>query len=327
MLSIVIPCRDRFALLEATLDSLLIQSSQNFECIVVSDLRDSKSPAQLDRFFKHSEQFKWVSRDGASGGNGARNTGLAAASHDWVVFLDDDDLLASWCIERRIEKLEVSEHLDFFVNPGLKFHKTIEDARAFHRFPLEYGTSDLERMLIHDQPWITTGPTWKKQFLLEIGGWDEKLRFCQDWELNLRALLAEPRYERCIEYDYYWRMPTGKKKSIGATNRSANEIKAIFEASNVLLQSPVLSECAESIKMAVYTNLLKMCRSFRTMLVLQGLLKSSGLKIKLRETGVRDVDPWLVLLLRYLPYLRDSVAIRNALFSKWSKECQFWNYI
>lgn len=88
--SVIIPTRNRRALLMRTLDSLDHQdvSPQEFEVMVVLDGTEDDSEAWLQaRQARHS--LRWVSQQQA-GLAGARNTGARHAANDVLLFYDDD---------------------------------------------------------------------------------------------------------------------------------------------------------------------------------------------------------------------------------------------
>jgi hypothetical protein len=221
--------------------------------------------------------------------------------------------------------LEKNEDLDFLVSPALQFNKSAGDCGRFLCFPLEYDRSDLERMLIHDQPWLTTGPTWRKPFLMKLGGWNEELPCLQDWDLNFRALAMGGRYARLAEVDSYWRRPGPVRSSIGSTNRGASEVAAVFKGILPMIEDAHRSkQFSAELAGAGVVNLLKMCRSRSSMKEGVRLLTKSPLYELLQEHGFRKADPWRLLTVRYGLYLRDSDGLRDRVFSHWPESWRFW---
>jgi glycosyltransferase involved in cell wall biosynthesis len=91
--SVVIPTRDRADLLRSTLRSVVAQRDVDTEVIVVDD--GSTSPA-AEVVTAVAGEGAVVLRNPTPGGvSRARNVGAAAASGDWIAFLDDDDLWAA----------------------------------------------------------------------------------------------------------------------------------------------------------------------------------------------------------------------------------------
>jgi hypothetical protein len=77
------------------------------------------------------------------------------------------------------------------------------------------GEDDLDRYIRHDVPWQTTAPIWRRSALEKVGKWDEAARSAQDWEFHLRAVMAGLKYERFGPPDFWWRMASAGRQSIG----------------------------------------------------------------------------------------------------------------
>ena len=97
--SIVIPTRDRPALLARAVESALAQTHESLEVVVVDD--GSAEPVERP---KHP-RAQVIRHPRARGSAAARNTGLAGARGPWVSFLDDDDCLLPHMIETSLEAL------------------------------------------------------------------------------------------------------------------------------------------------------------------------------------------------------------------------------
>lgn len=104
--STIVPIYNRGSLIRHTLDSILYQSIET-EIIVVDDGSTDDSVAQVE---KYASQGVRVIQQNNAGPGTARNTGIAAATGDYLTFLDSDDLwfphtLETYaaCIERHNE--------------------------------------------------------------------------------------------------------------------------------------------------------------------------------------------------------------------------------
>lgn len=103
--SIVIPTYDRPELLEAAVDSVLAQTFDDLELIVVDDAsRDPVEPRLRSAI--HDERLTVIRHETNEGANAARNTGIAAASGRVLTFLDDDDRWSARKLERQMTAFE-----------------------------------------------------------------------------------------------------------------------------------------------------------------------------------------------------------------------------
>lgn len=100
-ISVIVPTYNRPRFLAEALRSVAAQTERSFECIVVDD--GSDEPAQL---IQRDSRFRLVRHETCRGVAAARNTGIEAATGDYLAFLDDDDL---WTPTRLTEALPRAE--------------------------------------------------------------------------------------------------------------------------------------------------------------------------------------------------------------------------
>src|SRR5947208_2324953 len=117
LISIIIPTRDRADLLRETLDSVLAQTFETWEAVVIDDHSTDQTPQYLREMSAEDARIRFFSLNDKSGAPAARNLGIAEARGELVIFLDSDDLLAPHCLERRIEFIAARPELDFAVFP------------------------------------------------------------------------------------------------------------------------------------------------------------------------------------------------------------------
>lgn len=88
MFSVVIPYYKKRKYIERCIDAVLAQTYQDFEIILVDD-GSQDDVAQLIKE-KYSGKVHLIQQEN-QGVSAARNTGIAAATHDYIAFLDADD--------------------------------------------------------------------------------------------------------------------------------------------------------------------------------------------------------------------------------------------
>ena len=118
-LSIIIPVYNTEAYLAKCLDSLLDPACRDYEIIAVNDgSTDGSRAVMTDYVRRYPGLIHPV--DTPNGGLGhARNTGLAAAKGEWVLFVDSDDYLAPHAVKEILEILDEE--------PGDPFDITVFD--------------------------------------------------------------------------------------------------------------------------------------------------------------------------------------------------------
>ena len=100
MISIIVPVYGVEAYLSRCLDSLTAQTIPDWEAILVDDGSPDRSGAICDAYAAADPRFRVIHRENG-GLSAARNTGLAAAAGEWILFLDSDD----WIHPRTLELL------------------------------------------------------------------------------------------------------------------------------------------------------------------------------------------------------------------------------
>jgi glycosyltransferase involved in cell wall biosynthesis len=102
LISIVVPVFNVERYLSACLGSLQKQTLSDIEVICVNDASPDGSGSLLEAAAKQDARVRVLSHASNRGLSAARNTGLRAASSPWVLFVDSDDLAASFLCERAL---------------------------------------------------------------------------------------------------------------------------------------------------------------------------------------------------------------------------------
>lgn len=108
-ISIIVPIFNTSAFLPKCINSLLFQSFQNLELLLVDDGSTDNSLEIMKDFAKKDIRIRVFHQEN-SGAGAARNTGLREAHGTWVTFVDSDD----WVDSQYLEKLWTNvEEVDF----------------------------------------------------------------------------------------------------------------------------------------------------------------------------------------------------------------------
>lgn len=211
VLTIVTPTKNRLALLREAMDSVALQDFPDWEHIVVDDGSDDGSLDEVKRRAAADPRIRLIVREKSPGGaNVCRNLGVAEARGEFIVFLDSDDLLRPGCLKDRVAFMQRNADLSFAVYPAGVFTQRAGDMdRLYH--PLTPG-DDLVRFLSHECVWEITGPIWRRDYLVRIGGLDESLLSMQDLEMHVRAICAGGHYMFVpkVDHDIRWQFDTSK---------------------------------------------------------------------------------------------------------------------
>ena len=200
LVSIIIPAFNRADFIAETLDSVYNQTYYNWECIVIDDGSVDDTVEIVERYCFLDTRFKLYQRDRESkGAPTCRNIGLDKSKGQFIIFLDSDDLLATFCLEKRIFYIQKYSECDFLVFPSILFEKQLDDLNILWNIDSE--EDDLERFLRIDALWPISGPIYRKKTLLKVMGFKEGLLFWQDVELAIRLLLLQFKYKKFLDGD------------------------------------------------------------------------------------------------------------------------------
>lgn len=193
-ISVIIPVFNRVHCLLNTVDSIIKQEYQNWELILVDDGSTDGSIDLINSIAERDQRVRLIRRTGqVSGANICRNIGLEASTGEFIIFLDSDDLLRKECFMNRIARIHAHPECDFWVFSGATFNDDEKVPNKWWNLPSQMD--DLSRFFMLDSPWQTTGPTWRKDFLIRIGIlWDEQLALWQDIDFHIQVLLGMPKY-------------------------------------------------------------------------------------------------------------------------------------
>src|SRR5690606_22649204 len=114
LVSIIIPTFNRAHLIGETLDSVLVQTYTNWECLVVDDGSTDETEALLSTYVSNDNRFQYHKRPDMylAGGNGARNYGLKLSSGKFVQWFDSDDIMYSNYLQERVDVFSTHKDVD-----------------------------------------------------------------------------------------------------------------------------------------------------------------------------------------------------------------------
>lgn len=183
LVTVVVPTYNRAATICVAIHSALAQDYRPLEIVVVDD---GSQDDTLERLGEFGAAIRVVRHERNRGASAARNTGIEAASGEYIAFLDSDD---SW------QPRKTSRQMQFMLQHGFVmsctgFSSIYEQGGAPILKMRPYGT----RITLKDAVWgvyVAPGTTLiaGRELLRKIGGYDTTLPRLEDWELLLKALV------------------------------------------------------------------------------------------------------------------------------------------
>src|SRR5690606_30981203 len=106
LVSIIIPTFNRAHLIGETLDSVIAQTYQNWECIVVDDGSTDDTAKVMEAYTAKDSRIQYHHRppEHKPGGNGARNYGFKMSRGEYVNWFDSDDIMLPDFLEFKVNR-------------------------------------------------------------------------------------------------------------------------------------------------------------------------------------------------------------------------------
>lgn len=185
LVSVIIPTYNRAAWLEEAIASVLAQTYARIELIVVDD--DSRDhTADVMQAFGTALTYLWQAHAGVSA---ARNRGVAASQGTLLAFLDSDDLWQPGKVMAQVTLLQQQPQVqacytdEVWIRHGVRVNpKQIHQKHAGWLFD-----ASLPRCIISPSSVMLRRTLWDR-----LGGFDERLPACEDYDLWLRLTVQTP---------------------------------------------------------------------------------------------------------------------------------------
>ncbi|MFO8108955.1 MAG: glycosyltransferase family 2 protein [Thermoplasmata archaeon] len=189
--SVIIPTYNRSKVLVKAVESVLNQTYENFELIIVDDKSKDDTADTVEQF--KDPRIKYHRNEINLGGSGSRNVGIELAKGEFIAFLDDDDQWLPEKLERQVEVLKKASAGCCGVYTGLTKYRNGK--------PLTKKMIPRDGMIFNDLLWeniigSTSVIMLRKKSIIDVGGFTQDLPASQELDLYLR--LAKKYEFKCV---------------------------------------------------------------------------------------------------------------------------------
>jgi glycosyltransferase involved in cell wall biosynthesis len=185
LVSVIIPTFNRAAFVREAIDSVLGQNYSHLEVIVVDDGSQDDTSAAVREY---GTQVTYMPQP-HSGVSAARNRGVAAAHGELIAFLDSDDLWLPQKVTAQVAlfgqqpQVQACYTDEIWIRRGVRVNpRQIHAKHAGWIF-----LPSLSRCIISPSSIMLRRPLWQR-----LGGFDETLPACEDYDLWLRLTALVP---------------------------------------------------------------------------------------------------------------------------------------
>ena len=194
--SIIIPTYNRAHLIGRAIKSVLNQTYQDFEIIVVDDGSTDNMEEVVKKFQKKNKRIRYIRHKENKGEAAARNTGIKAAKGEYIAFQDSDDEWFPEKLEKQMEVFESAPSKVGVVYTG--FYRVKNNKKTYIPSSwVKQKEGDIHKELLKGNFVGTPAMVVKKECFEKVGMFDENLPQLEDWELVIR--LSKYYEFKCID--------------------------------------------------------------------------------------------------------------------------------
>jgi len=181
LVSVIIPTYNRAKLLKRAIESVLNQTFQDFELIVVDDGSTDDTKEIVKSF--NNQKIIYIYQENFGGAAGPKNVGIKMAQGKYIAILDSDDEWLPEKLQKQVTLFERSKNEKLGV-VGCDIY--IIEGKNKRQYRMPRHKDIFKRILVTDD--LGTGSTmiYKKEVFEKVGLFDENLKSGQDREMRLR---------------------------------------------------------------------------------------------------------------------------------------------
>jgi glycosyltransferase involved in cell wall biosynthesis len=195
LVTIIIPNYNREKFIGEALDSILSQTYQNWECLVIDDGSTDNSKEVVRSYELKDSRIKLYERpvNRIKGANACRNYGFELSNGEYINWFDSDDIMMPEKLDVQVSLLHNSNY-DFTVCQTMMFDMD-KNKEIGIRARRVKSNNVFEDYILFKIFWLTGAPLWKKDFIQRTGVlFDEKLQQSQDYDFHMRILDKSENY-------------------------------------------------------------------------------------------------------------------------------------
>ena len=180
--SVVIPTHNRATLLRRAIDSVLNQTWEDIEILVIDDASTDTTESVIEDY--NDSRITYLRHEENRGGSAARNTGIEAATGRFVAFLDDDD---EWKPGKLTVQLDAYDRADADVGVVYTGIENVNSEGRTNAVKTPRTEGDVTKELLLDNFIGSFSALLVERAIVEqVGPLNERFPSWQDWEYYIR---------------------------------------------------------------------------------------------------------------------------------------------
>ncbi|MDI5950694.1 glycosyltransferase family 2 protein [Flavobacterium yafengii] len=115
LVSIIVPCYNQAQFLDATLQSVLDQTYENWECMIINDGSSDDTDYIAQKWVAKDSRFVYLHKENGGVSN-SRNLAIEKAKGDYIQFLDSDDVLDEKKLELSLNRIHADDGIKIVIS-------------------------------------------------------------------------------------------------------------------------------------------------------------------------------------------------------------------
>lgn len=218
LVSIIVPCFNQGNFLEETLNSVIKQSYNNWECIIVNDGSTDNTEEIAKKYLEKDHRFKYFKQEN-KGRSESRNFGIKKSNGEYILPLDSDDLIGEEYLNKATKILEEKPKVSIVYCDAKKFG--IEN--KIWKLP-KYS---LEAIL--SQNIIFASALFRRSDFDSTNGYDNRLDILEDWDMWLSIIELGGNVYKIPEILFFYRIKENSTMKLATKNEKINAYKIRLE--------------------------------------------------------------------------------------------------
>ncbi|MBQ3690736.1 MAG: glycosyltransferase family 2 protein [Bacteroidales bacterium] len=197
-ISIIVPCYNQAQYLSETLESVISQTYQDWECLIVDDGSPDNTKEVAEEFCKKDNRFIYLYKENG-GISSARNFGIQHSSGDYILPLDSDDIIDRTFLEKTLQVLVSDSEIKVVYTRVMQFGLINQE--------LKLPICTLERMM--GRNCIVCTALYRKGDYEKTIGYNENMALgLEDWDFWLSMLEQGGKVYQIPEVLFFYRIKT-----------------------------------------------------------------------------------------------------------------------
>jgi hypothetical protein len=183
--SVIIPTYNRANMVGKAIESVFKQTYPDWELLVVDDGSQDDTRRVITAYPDPPVRYIFQDNGGTSK---ARNTGVKASTGEYIAFLDSDDLFLPDKLGLQVAALDRNPHIGLVASGWTEVDTEQAPLRDLNPWRLTPNLSLND--WLNGCPVIVPAVLVRRSWLIQVGLFDDHLRYVEDWDLWLRLAYA-----------------------------------------------------------------------------------------------------------------------------------------